>query len=265
MSERALKSRLFISTMLVVFVAATGFIYFLAKSNASAAVVVEHCQHTQEANVDPIVHPGSVSHLHEFYGANVVTADSTPASLFAAKATSCDIAGDFSGYWHPQVYMDGVPIPPSKEHIGPYWRDLGVANVSAPPFGMEFVASGWGTNVFWACTKGGTTYTTPQNCSGRGQSKLIVNFPTCWDGLGTAPASFAYGSNAGKTCPAGFATHLAQLNLHVDLPIVDASGHAWTCAFLPDGTVADITSFHADFMDAFDPAAMASIVNKLNS
>ena len=231
-----------------------------------ASVVTEHCAHSHEANDDPIVYPGQpgASHLHEFAGNPATDAFATPASLYARAQTTCrDQPSDFSGYWVPAVYMDGVQLRAEQE--SPYWGDNSLP-VVAPPFGMEFVARGWGSNVFFACTIGSKMYNTPPDCTGRGSLKFRIEFPSCWDGVGTMPSSFAYPSKVGPkgTCPVGFPTRIVQLELQVGLPVVNGLGHVFTCAALPD-MPNDYTTMHADFMSAFDPSAMQVIVDTLNA
>jgi hypothetical protein len=172
-------------------------------------------------------------------------------------------ARDFSGYWVPAVYMDGVQLNADQE--SPYWSDNGLT-VVAPPFGMEFVAKGWGTSVFFACTIGAKMYTTPQDWTGRRGLKFRVEFPSCWDGVGTAPSSFAHPSKSGPkgVCPVGFPTRIVQLELQIGLPVVNGLGHVFTCSALP-GMPNDYTTMHADFLDAFDPSAMQAIADTLNA
>lgn len=228
---------------------------------ASAAVVTEHCAATIQANDDPIVHPGEpgAAHLHNFAGNPTVNAFSTPESLYAAGVTSCsDVPTDFSAYWTPAIYEDGVMLKPSQ--LAPYWQARPKDRpVVAPPFGMRFVARGWGEHVFFACTQGSANYTVPQDCTGRGELKFRVVFPTCWDGVGTDPSAFVY-----APCPVGF-TRIVGLLLQVNIPVVNGLGHTYTVAGLADGTQFDYTTMHADFMDAFDPVAMQGIVDRLNS
>jgi hypothetical protein len=229
---------------------------------ASASTVTEHCGFSHFANDDPIVHPGEpgASHLHLFAGNPTTDAFSTPDSLLAAGQTTChDQPLDFSGYWVPAVYVDGVQ---TSIKLSPYWKDNGVS-VVAPPFGMEFVAGhDWGVSAVFACTPGGK-YLTPPDCMGRGVVKLRVFFPSCWDGVGTSQADFAY--PAAKVCPDGFAIRIPELFLQVDTKIVDGTARTFALASGADGSVSDYTTMHADFMDAWTPEAMQTLIDRLNA
>ena len=65
------------------------------------------CDYVKSGMFDPIVFPGvdGKGHDHQFFGAESISPDSTPASLVAANAafdsTSCTQVRDGSAYWMP--------------------------------------------------------------------------------------------------------------------------------------------------------------------
>lgn len=245
---------------LLIFVLASVLLVPILSSNAG--VVKARCAVDRMANDDPIVFPGQpgASHLHVFYGGKNVNAFTTAESLLAARLTTCQgQPQDFAGYWNPAIYVDGQLVNQGK--VGVYWKDNN-HTVEAIPIGMKFVAKGWGTNVFFACTNGSNNFTTPQNCAGKGNLKFRVFFPDCWDGVGLEPTSFAYGGK--NACPAGFPRRIVQVLLQIELGIPSGIGKTITTAALP-GMPNDYTQMHADFLNAMDPAAMQVIVNTLNS
>lgn len=239
---------------------------FALAQPAYAVVVTEHCKFDHQAMDDPIVFPGQpgASHLHNFGGSRNIDAFSTPESLLAAANTLCDIPTDYSGYWTPVIYVDGVPI---HSTLSPYWSMNAGIKVEVPPFGLSLVTDRqWGVHAAFACTSGSQNYATIPDCTGRGFVKIRVIFPTCWNGIGATNADVVYGigasilTNKVGTCPAGFTHRIPRLLLQVNIPnLVNGVGHTITLAS------GDYTTMHADWMDAFTPAAMQVIVDRLNA
>lgn len=233
----------------------------LTPLTAQATTVTEHCQKSHELPDDPIVFPGQpgASHLHVFAGNRTTNAFSTPQSLAANPATTCgDQPQDASGYWVPAVYIDGVE---NSLRLSPYWQDNG-QRVEAPPFGLQLVTQRlWGFNAFFACTAGSSVTTQLPDCTTGGPAKLRVFFPQCWDGVGLGNADVVYPIEGaqGKTCPAGFTHRIPQLLLQVNTTYNNLQGHTVTLAS------GDHTTMHADWMNAFAPAAMQTIVDRLNA
>jgi hypothetical protein len=216
---------------------------------AGAKTITEHCTESHRATEDPIMFPGQpgASHLHVFFGNRTTNAFSTSATLMSQESTCTDEPLDASGYWVPAVYVDGAE---AELRVAPYWKDDN-QTVATIPTGFTYVASGWGTNVGFACTSGGGISDQPLTCKGGQKLKFRANFPSCLAGTVALYPT-------GKLCPPG-TVKIPRLLLQVGLPVSSGLDHVIT---LSSG---DYTTMHADFFMAFDPVAFQSnIVDALN-
>ena len=216
---------------------------------AGAKTVTEHCSESHRSAEDPIVFPGrpGASPLHVFFGNRTTDAFSTGDSLMSQESTCKDEPLDASGYWVPAVYVDGQEV---ELKVAPYWKDDN-QTVATIPTGFAYVASGWGTNVGFACTSGGGISDQPLSCRGSQKLRFRVNFPSC---LAGSVALYP----TGRACPTG-TVKIPRLLLQVALPVSSGLEHAIT---LSSG---DHTTMHADFLMAFDPEAFQTgIVDRLN-
>jgi hypothetical protein len=164
--------------------------------------------------IDPIVNPGSVSaHLHQFYGNDGITADSTYASLRASGTSTCnsDSAGNYSanrsGYWMPAM-LDGKGSVVKPDFVSIYYKMLptshprcaglpdGIGTCIKLPNGLKFI---FGYDMVTGKTPTGKLY---YDCQGTGslpgkytnfaamvgkcpagaQLGAIIEAPSCWDG-----------------------------------------------------------------------------------
>jgi len=81
------------------------------------------CFWANTSYADPIVRPTpDMQHLHNFFGNEGVTNDSTLEQLKTQQST-CDRPANKSAYWVPQVYIDGVPLEPRR--TGVYYSSKG--------------------------------------------------------------------------------------------------------------------------------------------
>lgn len=246
-------------------------LFFLPMGMAQATVVnTEHCDETHRLPDDPIVFPNQpgASHRHVFFG-NTLT-DAFGLHLDTAQTTCTTPSTDMSGYWVPEVYVDGAAVP---LRVAAYWKDDGYNGIVLPPQGLQFVTPrAWGTTAAFACTFGNATYTYPVDCgafttsrSGSGRLKFRVSFPSCWDGTGTEPSDLVYGANStiqkAGPCPAGFTHRIPRLVLQVDMPntITDGTAHVISTS------AGDYTQMHGDWFNAMPASEMTSIVAKLNA
>lgn len=215
------------------------------------------CELSHLAPDDPIVHAGhsGFSHLHQFFGALGVTADTKLADLYEAD-TTCDQALDRASYWSPTlVDSDGATI--TARRVVAYYRagvDVDPTTVEPFPPGLMMVAGNADATssqpielVSWSCGASLVRSVEPLNCEDSGTLRLNVMFPDCWNGtlIGALPgqAHVAYSSQG--ECPDGFDVPIPQLHLALDFPSVDPHGLS-----LSSG---DIVTAHADFWNGWDP------------
>ena len=92
---------------------------------------------------DPIVHPGHVgmSHLHQFFGAVGVDANTHPEQL-EGGATTCDQSSDTAAYWAPVLLNSGEPVHAIRS-VAYYRAGIGVApqDVADYPDGLMLIAT----------------------------------------------------------------------------------------------------------------------------
>lgn len=209
---------------------------------------------------DPIVLPGraGASHLHQFFGAEDVTVDSTYDDLLAGD-TTCDQRADTASYWTPALIdANGDPIPPIRSVA--YYRagpDVEPTEVVPYPPGLMMVAGDHTaidpqplSLVAWTCGAGGTRTAEPVDCTGAASLRMLVTFPDCWNGVDARspvvpePNRHVAYSNEGE-CPPSHPVHVPQLQFAVDWPVPPSS----------DGLAlssGDVHSGHADFWNAWD-------------
>jgi hypothetical protein len=223
------------------------------------------CPYSHSKTDDPIVFPGQpgASHLHDFFGNNSVDAFSDESSLRAAT-TTCSTSDDLSGYWEPEMYVNGMPRPAPKMTI--YY--VGNTNTEPMPSGLQMVAgdahaTGLQSTAFlqWTCGDGTPKRTKPYNCRpwlkvDPGGVTALVKFATCWDGGGLTRDHVAY-TVRGGSCPAGFGHRIPLVRMFLKTGIVnprDPSGHI-RISF----SSGKHYSLHGDFFSAWDQARMNSL------
>lgn len=223
---------------------------------------------------DPIVHPNAAgaSHLHQFFGAVGVHADSSYSDLIAAD-TTCSQQLDTASYWAPALIdQDLNPIEPSRS-VAYYRVGPGVDPdvVEAFPANLMMVAGDHTavepqalSIVAWSCNAGSVREVEPPDCRraaqpgagglDRGETlRMMVTFQDCWDGehlrspIVPEPARHLSYSSAGE-CPPTHPVHIPQLQFSVEYPAVDPVGLA-----LASGS---ILSGHADFWNAWDQSKL---------
>jgi hypothetical protein len=239
-----------------------------------------HCKYSHSAKDDPIVFPGQpgASHNHDFFGNKSTNAATTTATLVGVAST-CENGWDkfdHSAYWVPTLYKDGKPITdPSRYALNAYYRrDGGTAGPTVKPFplGLRMIAGdpkatsydNAQSSLVWYCRNSASTSngTSLPNCpSGRNiylEAKIL--FPSCWNGRDLdspdhkSHMSYSVGPN--RACPASHPVKLPTLDLKISYRNVygDLTG-----AYLASG---HFGSMHADFFNAWDPAAQSALVNR---
>ena len=210
---------------------------------------------------DPIVHPGhpGASHLHQFFGAVGVDAESLAGDLVSGR-TTCDQQGDTAAYWAPALIGASGPIEPIRSvayyRAGPH---VDPERVEPYPPGLMLVAGDSRaiepqpvSVVAWSCGTGSVREATPPDCSRAPSLRMIVTYPDCWNGHDLAagdwfdPAQRHAAYSAGGECPAAFPVHIPQLQFAIDYPPVPADELDGLA--LASG---DIHSGHADFWNTW--------------
>jgi hypothetical protein len=222
---------------------------------------VAKCLYSHSGHNDPIVWPGypGRSHRHDFYGAVGTDARSTARSLARGDST-CDKPGDDAAYWQPTLYDHGVAVVPLEAHA--YYRAApGVAPATLKPFppGLALIAGdptatrpAAGDAAGWTCGVRTQLDAAPPACDQTAPLHLVLTFPDCWDGVHTDTPGHrdqATYSERGQ-CPASHPVPIPQLTLTVTFPIW-GTGHELR---LSSGSV---YSAHGDFLNAWNPAALA--------
>ena len=222
---------------------------------------VVQCLYSHSAADDPIVHPGDsgMSHRHDFYGATVTRAGSTPAQL-RTQPTTCDKTVDTAAYWHPTLYDHNIAVRPRS--LQAYYRAApGVepSSVRPFPFGLAMIAGDAAATrpsrsraAGWVCGARPDLNATPPACPGTAPLHLVLTFPDCWDGIHVDipdhRSNVAY-SRRGR-CPGTHPVHVPQLTVAVTFPII-GTGHDLRLASGSE------YSAHGDFLNAWDPAGLA--------
>lgn len=222
---------------------------------------VATCTRDHSAPDDPIVYPGlpGRSHLHEFYGAVGVDADTTPASMLAAD-TTCDKTADRAAYWHPTVYDHGEPVEATE--LDAYYRaapGVDPADLEPFPFGLALIAGDMtfttpqpGESVGWTCGVRGALSDEPPVCPESAPLTFVLVFQDCWDGdhLDSEDhrSHAAYSTNG--ECPDGYPVHIPQLTVSVTLPVF-GEGHDLSLAS------GNVYSLHGDFFNGWEPDGLA--------
>jgi hypothetical protein len=233
------------------------------------------CAPSHSAADDPIVQPGlpGAAHLHDFFGNRGTDAHSTQRSLLAAQ-TLCRREGDLSAYWVPSLIRDGRRVPPRFANV--YYRTAGRRPGSIRPFpsglrvvaGEAHAAKAQDARITqWGCTR------TPARraellppgarapvCPRGSRLRMVVRFPDCWDGRRldstnhTSHLAYTPRSRGTRACPRSHPVAVPTLGLDVSYPIRSARG-----ARLSSG---GLHTVHADFFNAWRPAALRSLVRR---
>ncbi|MBW5485895.1 DUF1996 domain-containing protein [Streptomyces bambusae] len=259
--------------------------------DASTGVVSVDCGRGEERHLNQdnlVVSPGlagGAHHTHAYVGNLSTDAMSTDESL-AAAPTSCR-GGDRSAYFWPVLRR------PDRPGTRPYERAAGHGNegeilapaavavefhgnragkvVAMPRFlramtgdAVAFTAAdAAGVRARWGCSGSPDRFTTayPRCRSGERVTRTLV-FPSCWNGLETAPAArdhLAFAA-ANGVCPRGtFAVPELRLSLAYDVP----PGVPLALDSFPEQRHSPLTD-HAMFVNVMTDAQMAEVVACLN-
>jgi|SRR5688572_3018599 len=247
------------------------FLSFATPAQAFNGAVLLPCPFVNQAQVDPIVSPGAVSHhMHDFFGGGPVTSTTTSSTLRAGN-TSCQIKSDRAAYWVPSVvktngefakptgfavYYRAAMTTTSTTRIQPFPPEL--AFVSGNPRNTDKFKSAGN----WRCTGGSPIKSIPTNCGGKG-FQLTFAFARCWDGVtlksSVTPSPYMRGTLADGSCPSTHPVPLPQLSYIINWG-PDAVGGRLSSDILgsPAGS-----SLHGDFMNGWNPqSSLQAVVDK---
>jgi hypothetical protein len=227
------------------------------------------CHVAKTANEDPIVFPGVTPspHNHTFSGNTTVNASSTTQQL-VDQPTNCANSGDTASYWMPTLLVNGKAVQPYMTRA--YYRagTHDTTKLHAIPFGLKMVAGdAMATKAQsksvagFQCRIEGQGQTVgkqalPPQCGSKALLEASVVFPNCWDGKNLDSADhkshMAYANNF--VCDSAHPVQVPQLTLAE--------------RFTPGTTTGTITlasmnsplTLHADFLNAWKPAAMAQLM-----
>jgi hypothetical protein len=224
------------------------------------------CDFTHRNNDDAIVFPKQPgkSHEHSYFGNTTTDAFSTLKSM-TKGSSNCDQTGDLAGYWVPTLLdPQGNPVEPRRASI--YYRRKIVEPLQPFPAGLKVIAGDSKATApqdqditFWNCgpfVKMKPSSTIPK-CPDTDKKSLglQVRFPDCWDG-GTLDSPdhkshFAYSHR--YHCPSDHPVAMPMIQLIVRYSVTGGAGYA-----LSSGGQ---FSAHADFFNAWDPAALKNLVD----
>ena len=229
-------------------------------------IFTDRCRFSHQAADDPILMPGRAgqSMQHDFFGNTTTSASSTAAAL-VGKPTTCSTSADASGYWTPVLYQNGQALPPSSALI--YWRQTRAlaATVKPMPAGLSLIAGDENATqpqspkvIRWTCSgdlKIRDLTATPHDCRGGQMLRLVITFPSCWDGhtLNGARQANAVYPVAGR-CPASHPVAVPQIVFHVNYPTSTATGLTLSMSPTMRGST---DTAHADFINGWNQALLA--------
>jgi hypothetical protein len=237
-----------------------------------AGIFTDRCGYSHEAADDPILAPGKPgqSMHHNFFG-NTMTDASSTAETLVGGATTCTTSADSSAYWTPVMYQNGRALTPKTALI--YWRQgkaLAPA-VDAVPEGLQMIAGNETATapqplsvIRWTCSATranplpGKGSTTPHDCPGTSRIRLIVTFPSCWDGhtlSAVGQTNVVYPTASG--CPSSHPVVIPQIVFHVSYPTSSATG--LTLSMTPTMRGSTNTE-HVDFINGWRQAVISADV-----
>lgn len=235
------------------------------------------CSVTRTAPDDPIVkfgQPGA-SHSHTFSGNAAVGASSTEFTLAKNASGTCKMLRDRAAYWMPSLYDDGALVTPYETRA--YYRAGTYAGTALKPipFGLKMVAGDAmamspqkATVAGWQCRNASGNSLAKQSaipvCAVGDFLEASVVFPNCWDGVHLDSADHkSHMSYAAATaaCDSGHPVRLPQLTFAQRYP-VDSTRGAVTLATMMDPSMDSRLTLHADFLNAWDPAAFKYLLER---
>jgi hypothetical protein len=235
----------------------------------SPGIFTDRCAYSHSAADDPIMAPGAsgASMHHDFYGNTRTSASSTAASLRGGSST-CSTAADASAYWTPVVSQHGAALTPQAALI--YWRRPAqdTEAVQTIPAGLQMIAGNESATApqatavtAWTCSRqrGMRDATaTPHDCALGAELRLVVTFPSCWDGhtlTGAEQTNVVYRTTAG--CPTSHPIQIPQIVFHVNYPTSSAAELALSITPTKQGST---NTEHVDFINGWTQTVLTGDV-----
>jgi len=228
---------------------------------------VAFCDFSHRLQDDPIVFPGQpqASHSHEFFGNLTTDAHTTTESLLVGD-TTCNPVSDRSAYWAPTLY-DAAGQAVATEHATFYYlvHVDDAASVQPYPLGLKMIAGNAGAttpaeaaHIKWSC-RGAANSSIGDliTCPADSKLELLVNYPDCWNGqdLDSADHQSHMAYSAAGTCPATHPVAVPALQFKLRYATPGEAGMTLSSGAGYTG--------HADFFNAWEPAAQANRLNCL--
>lgn len=215
-SRRAIGSSLI--ALLVILGVTVGYQRSLSDADASSHTgegggIAATCSFVHREAIDPIrARDGSTSsHMHDFFGSKNVR-QFLSADYLLKQAGSCTASGDRSVYWAPTMLEDGVEVDPVNMAV--YLQvphGVAVDDIVLPPNGLEMITF----KSSWKCSRWGEEFTDIPRCPRNVATRLILEFPHCWDGQGLKYENGAHVVAADSECPASHPNVLPRITMEV--------------------------------------------------
>lgn len=256
-----------------------------------------HCLETHENFDDPLVYPGEpgATHHHIFFGNPTIDAFTTTESLLEATETTCD--GNVlnrTAYWVPALYDRNEE---RIEYVDPlfYYKTgyhVPAESIQTLPEGLRIIAgNAHATNpqsstvVKFRCSSWESDQESfdpgdplDQNnvnylpdCEFDDLLEMRIVFPQCWDGENLdspAQSHMAYPNEATPpntgtgACPESHPIAIPEISYNFAIYVTENRGKPSSWRFSSDlmhGVDGGVT-FHADWMNGWDPEIMEKIV-----
>ena len=210
--------------------------------------IASPCAFTQREAIDPIrfSNTHTLSHLHDFFGVKNIVVPLTAEYLFAQEKT-CAASGDHSSYWVPTMFDGDTEITPAGMAVYLVAPDgVDVDDVQRPPNGLQMVTY----KSSWKCSREGEATPMPQPCPKNAYTRLLLEFPYCWDGTNTRfreATPHVVVTNA--QCPASHPVVLPRIVMEVRYDHVMGPDVSFSSG--------DMTSVHGDIFFAWDQESLA--------
>lgn len=249
--------------------------HFLALVGSAFALTDIAHKPFMRKNIDPIVLPGRyTSHMHSFYGSDVVTKDLPTTAQLQKGCPSGENPNDLSVYWAPTLYyVNGnnyTEIYPAT--FKTYYEDIDRAEIPFPP-NLRMVAGNASAKsqsdinekidmITWWCDAG------PEDRNNRPRAafprvtcsahmQAILRFPNCVDLKDVT--KYAYTQANGGKCPTGM-KRMPALRFSVRYNTRGAIPQGWKGVppfRLACGEIGDGYCFHGDFINGwYEDAAL---------
>lgn len=249
-----------------------------AAPDASTGTVTEDCGLGSHRNADNVITapriPGGAEHTHDYVGNLTTDAWSTNDSL-AVGASSCRDGDQSALYWPVLRTMaggqPGKPLSPAAVLVrfqgNPLTKVVAMPRFLRVVTGNSTAVTDHGAHAHpqWSCTGFADRRTTSYPICPPGSAVLrIFDFPSCWNGLELDSADhrgqIVFPGPDGACPRATFPVP----QLHVEVSYSPADSGSYVVDAMPRQGFSSTTD-HADFIDAMTAAAMANLVDCINS